>query len=138
MFTNNVMGRSLVGLRRVGAKRWQCITTAFLHRRVGIVGLLVNEMVSYLGTLARSLFFMVIITGCKESRVAVQGWTVALTMVQMARCLMWQRTKRRLHPATTKVVDAEWHQILLRGIGAKYVPSYSSHMPRPNQNITAG
>ena len=43
-----------------------------------------------------------------------------------------------INSATTKVVDAGWHQIQLRGIGAKYVPAYSSHMPSPYENIAAG
>ena len=73
LFTSNVMVWSLSGLRRVGAKRWQFMTTAFLHRRVGVVDLLVDWMVSYLGELAGSLFFMAIITACKESRMAVRG-----------------------------------------------------------------
>ena len=50
LFTSNVMFMS----------------TAFLHRRIGIVDLLVNWVVSYLGNLAGMLFFMAIITGCKK------------------------------------------------------------------------
>jgi len=42
--------------------------TAFLHRRVTIVDLLINWVVSFLGNLAGMLFFMAIITGCEYSQ----------------------------------------------------------------------
>ena len=39
--------------------------TAFLHRRITIVDLSVNWIISYFGNLAGMLFFMAIITGCE-------------------------------------------------------------------------
>lgn len=48
LFTSNVMFMS----------------TAFLHRRVTIVDLMINWVVSFFGNLAGMLFFMAIITGC--------------------------------------------------------------------------
>lgn len=41
--------------------------TAILHRRVSVVDLLINWVVSYLGNLAGMLAFMAIITGCEYS-----------------------------------------------------------------------
>lgn len=41
------------------------MTTAFLHRRVGILDVLKIWFVSFFGNLAGMLFFMAIITGCK-------------------------------------------------------------------------
>ena len=41
--------------------------TAFLHRRITIVDLLKNWVVSFFGNLAGMLFFMAVITGCTST-----------------------------------------------------------------------
>lgn len=42
--------------------------TAFLHRRVTLMELLINWVVSFFGNLAGTLFFMAIVTGCAAIR----------------------------------------------------------------------
>ena len=80
--------------------------TAFLHRRVTLVDVLKNWVISFLGNLAGSLFFMAIIMGYGgvfEEAPAYQTAAVRL--------------------ATQKAIDPQWHQIFLRAIGANWLVS---------------
>ncbi|KAK0846676.1 hypothetical protein LTR03_006757 [Friedmanniomyces endolithicus] len=88
LFTSNVMFMS----------------TALLHRRISVLDLLKNWVVSFFGNLAGSLFFMAIITGYggifEENPIYKQA---AITLV------------------IAKAQTPHWHQIFLRGIAANWL-----------------
>lgn len=70
------------------------MTTAFLHRRITIVDLMINWVVSFLGNLAGMLFFMAIITGCKSFGKTPGSLNTLLTDdIQMAESSKSKRTE---------------------------------------------
>ena len=75
--------------------------TAFLHRRVTLVDLLINWVMSYLGNLAGMLFFMAIVTG--------YGGVFNVAAYRM----------EVINFATQKMLLPEWHMIFLRAIGGR-------------------
>lgn len=58
------------------------MATAALHRRVSIIDLLVNWVVSYFGNLAGMLFFMAIVTGCRS---LIIHWTLECLLTRTCR-----------------------------------------------------
>ncbi|KAL8867270.1 MAG: hypothetical protein Q9174_005770 [Haloplaca sp. 1 TL-2023] len=79
------------------------MTVAFLHRRISIIDLAKNWVVSYLGNLAGMLFYMALITG-------YGGVFEAAAYRQ-----------ETIDFATLKTMTPQWHQIFLRGIGANWL-----------------
>lgn len=80
------------------------MTTAFLHRRVGIKDVLINWVVSFIGNLAGSLFFMAIII----------GYGGVLTDIESYK-------QETVTYAEQKIQELGWQQIFLRGIGANWL-----------------
>lgn len=82
--------------------------TAFLHRRITILDVAKNWVVSFFGNLAGSLFFMAIITGYGgvfEETPAYQNAAINL--------------------AVQKAQNPQWHQIFLRAIGANWLVCFA-------------
>lgn len=80
------------------------MTTAFLHRRVGIKDVLISWVVSFFGNLAGMLFFMAIII----------GYGGVLTDVAAYR-------EQTITMAIEKAQTPGWYQIFLRAIGANWL-----------------
>lgn len=80
------------------------MTTAFLHRRVTIIDVLTSWIVSFIGNLAGSLFFMAIII----------GYGGVLTDVEVYR-------EQTITFAIQKAMNPKWYEIFLRAIGANWL-----------------
>jgi len=95
------------------------MTTAFLHRRISVVDVLKNWVVSFFGNLAGMLFFMAIITG--------YGGVFAMEPYKT----------QTINFANMKAVDPAWHQILLRGIGANWLVCFAVFISISSREIVS-
>ena len=102
----------------------QFMTTAFLHRRISIIDLLKNWVISFFGNLAGMLFFMAIITGCMNLA-SICGINYLTPSIDGGVFQMAVYKTETINFATMKVVDPGWHQIFLRAIGGER-PNYYS------------
>ena len=94
--------------------------TAFLHRRVTILDLAKNWLISFFGNLAGSLFFMAIITGYGgvfEEEPAYQNAAINI--------------------AVQKAQNPQWHQIFLRAIGANYLVCFAVFISISSREIVS-
>ena len=82
-------------------------TAALLERRISIVQVFKINVVSFFGNLAGTLFFMAIVTG--------YGGVFSLPAYKEAVFTL----------ATQKMVLPEWHQIMLRAIGANWLVCFA-------------
>ncbi|TVY81495.1 putative formate transporter [Lachnellula suecica] len=80
------------------------MTTAFLHRRIGIKDLAISWFVSFFGNLAGMLSFMAIII----------GYGGVLTDIEAYK-------QQTINFAIMKAQTPAWHQIFLRAIGANWL-----------------
>lgn len=78
--------------------------TAFCHRRITILDLAKNWVVSYLGNLAGSLFFTCVLIGYGGVFEETFGYSAAAVNL-----------------AVEKAQNPQWHQIFLRGIMANWL-----------------
>jgi len=78
--------------------------TAFLHRRVTVLDIAKNWVISFLGNLAGSLFFILVIVGYGGVFEASPAYAVAARTI-----------------AIEKAILPEWHMIFLRGIAANWL-----------------
>ena len=99
------------------------MTTAFLQRRITFLDLLTNWFVSYFGNLAGMLFFMAIITGCKLTERFIFGATDSETDGGVFEIYAYRQ--ETINFATQKCVLPQWHQILLRAIGANWLVCFA-------------
>lgn len=81
--------------------------TAFLHRRISLYDLMRSWVISFLGNLAGMLFFVTIITGYGD----VFGEEAYRTEI--------------FNFATQKMLVPQWHQIMLRAIGANWLVCFA-------------
>ncbi|KAK4696677.1 hypothetical protein P7C71_g1286, partial [Lecanoromycetidae sp. Uapishka_2] len=95
------------------------MTTAFLHRRITIVDLLINFVVSFLGNLAGMLFFMAIITG--------YGGIFDIPAYRM----------QVINFATLKCLTPTWVQIFLRAIGANWLVCFAVFISISSREIVS-
>ncbi|MCJ1310116.1 hypothetical protein MMC25_003777 [Agyrium rufum] len=96
------------------------MTCAFLHRRVTILDVLKNWVVSFLGNLAGMLFFMTIVTGYGGVFQATEGYRMEV-----------------INFATQKAVQPQWHQIMLRGIGANWLVCFAVFISISSREISS-
>ncbi|KAK4555165.1 hypothetical protein LTR86_007931 [Recurvomyces mirabilis] len=96
------------------------MTTAFLHRRVSIIDVAKNWIVSYFGNLAGSLFFMAIITGYGGVFQEAEAYTHAAVNL-----------------ATQKAYTPHWHQIFLRGIGANWLVCFAVFISISSREVSS-
>lgn len=82
--------------------------TAYLHRRVSILDVAKNWVVSFFGNLAGTLFFMAIITGYGGVYEESSAYTEAAVNL-----------------AIQKAQQPQWHQIFLRAIGANWLVCFA-------------
>ena len=95
------------------------MTVAFLNRRVSILDLLKNWVVSYLGNLAGMLFFVSILTG--------YGGVFEMAAYRTAA----------INFATQKALTPQWHQILLRAIGANWLVCFAVFISISSREIVS-
>lgn len=93
--------------------------TALLHRRVGLMDVARNWVVSYLGNLAGMLFFMAIITG--------YGGVFE----------MEDYKTEVFNFATQKMLIPQWHQIMLRAIGANWLVCFAVFISISSREIVS-
>ena len=94
--------------------------TAFLHRRVTILDVAKNWIVSFFGNLAGMLFFMAIITGYDgvfEETEVYRQTTITF--------------------ATQKAYSPQWHQIFLRAIGANWLVCFAVFISISSREIVS-
>ncbi|KAK5111137.1 hypothetical protein LTR62_005336 [Meristemomyces frigidus] len=96
------------------------MTTAFLHRRVSIVDVAKNWIISFFGNLAGSLFFMAIITGYGGVFQEADAYTTAAVNL-----------------AVQKALKPHWHQIMLRGIGANWLVCFAVFISISSREISS-
>lgn len=82
--------------------------TAFLHRRVTVVDVLKNWVISFLGNLAGTLFFMAILMGYGGVFEEAPAYQEAAVRI-----------------AVQKAFNPQWHQIFLRAIGANWLVCFA-------------
>lgn len=95
------------------------MTVAFLNRRITIWDLLKNWVVSYLGNLAGMLFFVSIVTG--------YGGVFEMASYR----------KATIDYATQKVLTPQWHQIMLRAIGANWLVCFAVFISISSREIVS-
>ena len=93
--------------------------TALLHRRVSIWDVAINWVVSFLGNLAGMLFFMAIITG--------YGGVFE----------MEEYRQEVFNYATLKMLVPQWHQIMLRAIGANWLVCFAVFISISSREINS-
>ncbi|MCJ1472266.1 hypothetical protein MMC13_000913 [Lambiella insularis] len=103
LFTSNIMFMSV----------------AFLHRRIGILDLLKNWIISFLGNLAGMLFFMAIVTG--------YGGVFEEEAYKL----------ETINFADMKAVTPSWIQIMLRGIGANWLVCFAVYISISSREIVS-
>lgn len=95
------------------------MTVAFLNRRVTLVDLLKSWVISYLGNLAGMLFFVAIVTG--------YGGVFEMAAYRTAT----------INFATMKVLTPQWHQIMLRAIGANWLVCFAVFISISSRDIVS-
>ena len=95
------------------------MTCAYLHQRITIFDLLKNWTISFIGNLAGMLFFMAIITGYGG---VFQVDTYKQETIQFA---------------TMKAVLPQWHQIMLRAIGANWLVCFAVFISISSREIVS-
>lgn len=94
--------------------------TSLLSRRIGIVPLVVSWVVSFLGNLAGSLFFVAIIMG--------YGGVFDESPVY---------TQEAIRFAMMKCVQPQWHQIFLRAIGANWLVCFAVYASIQSREVVS-
>ncbi|KAL8837004.1 MAG: hypothetical protein Q9170_002693 [Blastenia crenularia] len=95
------------------------MTVAFLNRRITMLDLLKNWVVSYLGNLAGTLFFVSIVTG--------YGGVFETAAYRTAT----------INYATQKMLTPQWHQIMLRAIGANWLVCFAVFISISSREIAS-
>ena len=95
------------------------MTCAALHRRVTIIDVLKNWVVSFFGNLAGMLFFVAIIAG--------YGGVFQLEAYKT----------ETINFATQKIVDPHWYQIFLRAIGANWLVCFAVFISISSREIVS-
>ena len=95
------------------------MTCAFLSRRIGILDVLKNWVVSFFGNLAGMLFFMAIVTG--------YGGVFQVESYK----------EQTISFATMKAVDPSWGQIFCRAIGANWLVCFAVFISISSREIVS-
>lgn len=95
------------------------MTVAFLNRRITIPDLLKNWVISFLGNLAGMLFFIAVVTG--------YGGVFETPAYRTAT----------FNFATMKMLTPQWHQIMLRAIGANWLVCFAVFISISSREIVS-